>query len=263
MMVDDELKKLRQRIDEIDAGLISLLSERLKLSGEIVKLKKRLNVGVRDEARERAVIDKSRSLAREKGVDADFIESVMRLVMAQMVGEERAHLGGVGVWNIVQKAFVDHPAQMSVARVMFKYGLRVMEDGEVGCGGIRIPAVQIAKEAGVDRRVVDFTAQRILKDKKLRGIFENLEPIAYLKGFAQKLGLGVIEIIPEDAARPGILREVSGVLSKFSLSIRQSVSDDPNFVPQPKLTIITDEPVSGAVIEALRKLPTVRSVIVY
>jgi predicted regulator of amino acid metabolism with ACT domain len=152
---------------------------------------------------------------------------------------------------------------MSVARVMIKYGLRVMENGEIGCGGIRIPAVQIAKEAGVDRRVVDFTARRILGDKKLRDIFENLEPIAYLKGFAQQLGLGVIEIIPEDAARPGILREVTGVISKFGLSIRQSVSDDPNFVPQPKLTVITDEPVKGVVIESLRKLPSVRSVIVY
>ncbi len=262
-MVNADLKGIRRRIDEIDDGLVSLLAERLKLSGDIVALKRKLNTSVRDEARERAVIDRARTLARERSVDPDFIESVMRLVMAQMVGEERAHLGGVGVWNVVQKAFTDHPAQMSVARVMFKYGLRVMEDGEVGCGGIRIPAVQIAKEAGVDRRVVDFTARRILKDRKLRDIFENLEPIAYLKGFAQKLGLGVIEIIPEDAASPGILREVSGVISKFGLSIRQSVSDDPNFVPQPKLTIITDEPVKGAVIEALRKLPTVRSVIVY
>ncbi len=262
-MVKDQLMEIRRRIDEIDENIVKLLAERLKLSGDIVSLKKKLKVGVRDESRERAVIDRARTLARELGVDADFVESIMRLVMAQMVGEERAHLGGVGVWNRVQKAFEDHPAQMSVARVMFKYGLRVMENGEVGCGGIRIPAVQIAKEAGVDRRVVDFTAQRILKDKKLRDIFENLEPIAYLKGFAQQLGLGVIEIIPEDAARPGILREVTGVISKFGLSIRQSVSDDPNFVPQPKLTIITDEPVKGVVIDALRKLPTVRSVIVY
>ncbi|KUO41106.1 MAG: hypothetical protein APZ16_05745 [Candidatus Hadarchaeum yellowstonense] len=152
---------------------------------------------------------------------------------------------------------------MNVARVMFKYGLRVMEDGTIACGGIKIPAVQIAKEAGVDRRVVDFTARRILSDKSLRDIFENLEPIAYLKGFAQQLGLGVIEIIPEDASRPGILKEVTGVIAKFGLSIRQSVTDDPHFVPQPKLTIITDEPVKGEIIEALRKLPSVRSVIVY
>lgn len=262
-MGGDDLKEIRRKIDEIDEKLIKLLAERLKLSENIVALKKKLGAEIRDEVRERHVIDRARKLAQELDVDPDFIESVMRLVMAQMIGEERLRWGGVGVWNRVQQAFRDYPAQMSVAKVMFKYGLRVMEDGTIACGSIRIPAVQIAREAGVDRRVVDFTAQRILSEPKLREIFENLEPIAYLKGFAQQLGLGVIEIIPEDATRPGILKEVTGVIAKFGLSIRQSVADDPNFVPQPKLTIITDEPVRGEVIEALRKLPTVRSVIVY
>jgi predicted regulator of amino acid metabolism with ACT domain/chorismate mutase len=262
-MKDEKIEQLRRQIDDIDRRLIALLSERLKLAEEIAEIKHKLRAGVRDELRERAVIDRSRSMAREFGIDPDFAESVMRLVMAHMVGEERVRLGGAGVWNVVHKAFEEQPAQMSVARLMFKYGLRVREDGEIACGDIRIPAVQIAKEAGVDRRVVDFTAQRILKDKRLREIFENLEPIAYLKGVAQQLGMGLIEIIPEDAAKPGILKEVSGVISRFGVSIRQSVADDPHFVPQPKLTLITDEPVSGAVIEALRKLPSVRSVIVY
>ncbi|MBC7219196.1 MAG: chorismate mutase [Hadesarchaea archaeon] len=262
-MAEDDLREIRRKIDEIDEKLIKLLAERLRLSGEIAALKKKLGAQIRDEARERHVVDRSRKLAQELGVDPDFVESVMRLIMAQMVGEERLHLGGVGVWDRIQQAFRDYPAQMSVAKVMFKYGLRVMDDGTIACGSIRIPAVQIAKEAGVDRRVVDFTAQRILSDPNLREIFENLEPIAYLKGFAQQLGLGVIEIIPEDASRPGILKEVTGVIAQFGLSIRQSVADDPNFVPQPKLTIITDEPVKGEVIEALRKLPSVRSVIVY
>jgi len=262
-MADEKLKELRRRIDEIDEQLIDLFGERLKLAGEIAELKRKLKVGIRDDKREREIIDRARTLARERGINEDFVESVMRLVMAQMVGEERARLGAVGVWNRVQEAFRDYPAQMSVARVMFKYGLRVRDDGEISCGGIRIPAVQIAKEAGVDRRVVDFTAQRMLKDEKLRQVFESLEPIPYLKGVAQQLGLGVIEILPEDAAKPGILWEISGVLTKFGISIRQSIADDPNFVVQPKLTIITDEPVKGAVIEELRKQPSVRSVIVY
>jgi hypothetical protein len=84
-----------------------------------------------------------------------------------------------------------------------------------------------------------------------------------LKGVAQQLGLGVIEILPKDAAKPGILSEVSSVISKFGISIRQAVADDPYFVAQPKLTLITDEPVKGEVIEALRKIRSVQSVIVY
>jgi hypothetical protein len=167
------------------------------------------------------------------------------------------------MWSRIQKAFEDYPARLRVVRILFKYGLRVSDNGEIACGDIRIPAVQIAKEAEVDRRVVDSTAKIILKDKKLSGIFKNLEPLAYLKGVARELGLGVIEILPENAAKPGIIKEVTGVVSKFGISIRQAVADDPNFVPQPKLTLITEEPVKGAVIEELRRLPSVRSIVVY
>ncbi|KUO41716.1 MAG: amino acid-binding protein [Hadesarchaea archaeon DG-33-1] len=167
------------------------------------------------------------------------------------------------MWAQVQKAFEGYPAQLNVARVLFGYGLRVRKDGEIACGDIRIPAVQIAKEAGVDRRAVDATAQAILKKKELRNIFINLRPIAYLKGVAQQLGLGVIEILPKDAAKPGIISDVTGAVSKFGISIRQAVADDPYFTAQPKFTIITDDPVGGKVIDALRKLPSVQSVIVY
>ncbi len=262
-MSDKKLDGLRQEIDKIDEQLISMLAQRLKIADDLVALKRRLKLGVTDEARERAIIDRVRKRARELKMDPAFAESVMRLVMAQMAGEEREHLGAAGMWSAVQKEFGDYPAQLSVARILFKYGLRVREDGEIACGDIRIPSVQIAKEAGVDRRVVDSAAQRILKNKNLYGIFGNLEPLAYLKGVAQQLGLGVIEIVPEDAAKPGIIKEVTSVISKFGISIRQAVADDPYFVPQPKLTIITDAPVRGTVIDALRKLRSVRSVIVY
>ncbi|MDI6642563.1 MAG: chorismate mutase [Candidatus Hodarchaeaceae archaeon] len=262
-MSDKKLQGLRQEIDKIDEQLISLLAQRLKLADELASLKRKLKLGVRDEARERAIIDRVRKRARELKMDPTFAEDVWRLVMAQMTGEERERLGAVGMWSRIQKAFEEYPAQLSVARILFKYGLRVREDGEIACGDIRIPAVQIAKEAGVDRRVIDATAQRILKNRELYGIFGNLEPLAYLKGVAQQLGLGVIEILPEDAAKPGIIKEVTSVISKFGISIRQAVADDPYFVPQPKLTLITDEPVRGTVIDALRKIPSVRSVIVY
>jgi hypothetical protein len=262
-MSEKKLQELRRDINRIDEQIVSMLAQRLKLADDLVALKRKLKLEVRDEAREREVIGRARNLAREHKIDPGFAEDVMRLVMAHMAGEERERLGAASIWAAVKKAFKDHPAQLDVARMLFKYGLRVREDGEIACGDIRVPAVQIAKEVDVDRRVVASTAQRILKDEKLRRIFKNLEPIAYLKGVANEIGLGVIEILPEDAAKPGIIKDVTGVISKFGVSIRQAVADDPQFVPQPKLTIITDEPVKGAVIEELRKLPSVRSIIVY
>jgi hypothetical protein len=258
-----QLRALRRKIDVVDEQLIELVAQRFELAEEIASLKKKLGKGIHDEVRERSVIDLARRRARAMGLDPEFVEDLMRLLIAHTAGVELERIGGVGMWAQIQKAFEGHPAQLSVARVLFGYGLRVREDGEIACGDIRIPSVQIAKEAGVDRRAVDATARAILGKKKLREIFINLKPIAYLKGVAQQLGLGVIEILPKDAARPGIIKEVTGVVSKFGISIRQAIADDPYFVPQPKLTIITDEPVKGEVIEALRALPSVRSVIVY
>ncbi len=259
-----KLEGLRKEIDKLDGKLIDLLAKRMSLAGDMVKIKKRAGMDVCDKDRERVVINQVREQAKKKGLDPMFVENIAQLTMSQMAGVQREVAGEAGMWVEVQKAFVGHPAQLSVARVLLRYGLRVRgEDGEVACGDIRIPAVQIAKEAGVDRRVVDATAATITKNKKLIGIFSNLQPILYLKGVAQQLGLGVIEILPTDATRSGIITEVTGAISEFGVSIRQSITDDPYFSAQPKLTIITDEPVSGKVIEALRKLPSVRSVIVY
>jgi len=262
-MSEEKLQTLRREIDSIDERVIFLLAQRLKLADDLVALKRKLKLGIWDAARERAVINRARNRAKSEGLEPAFIESVMRLVIAHMAGVERERVGGAGMWAKIQDAFANFPAQLSVARALFKYGLRVRENGEIACGDIRIPAVQIAGEVGVDRRVVDATARTILKKEELRGIFENLEPIAYLKGVAQQLGMGVIEILPKNATEPGIISEVADTISRFRISIRQAVADDPHFVPQPKLTLITDEPVRGDIIEALRKLPSVQSVIVY
>lgn len=58
---------------------------------------------------------------------------------------------------------------------------------------------------GVDRRTVRATANTIIKDEKLRGIFENLMPAgALLRDAAGELDFGVVEI-EADAGTPGYL----------------------------------------------------------
>lgn len=264
-MTHKKLEELRQEIDRIDYQLVSLLSQRLNLAKDIAAIKKKSGLGIRDEIRERRLIERARKQARELKMDPDFLESLVRLVVTQTAVEERETLGMPynSLWSHVQKVFKDYPAQISVAKVLFKHGMRVGEDGAVLCGNIRVPAVQIAKEAGVDRRVVDATTKRILEDKELSKIFQNLESFAYFKNLAQTLGLGVIEVLPEDATKPGILRDVAKIIADAGITIRQTVADDPFFAAQPKLTVVTDKPLPGAVIEALRKAPGVQSIIIY
>lgn len=262
-MSEEEIEKLRERIDHIDRKLVELLSDRIEVAKDILKLKQEIGKEVRDRKREQEVIERARDFAREKGLDSEFAEDIMRLTMSRTAGFEREMAGGADMWAKIQDSFKGNPAQLKVARVLYKYGLRVKENGDVVCGEIRIPAVQIAEEAGVDRRAVDATVNTIFENQGLREIFSNLRPVPYLKGVARQLGLGLVEIISTDPTQSGIISEVTDVISKHGLIVRQSITDDPYFASQPKLTIITDEPVGGNVIEELRDLPSVESLIVY
>lgn len=164
------------------------------------------------------------------------------------------------MWSLLLKKFEKHPAQQKVLRLMFERGFQVNDEGKVTSGNIEIAHTQLAKEAGVDRRVVDSTTEVILADALLRNIFQNVKSIPLLREVAPFLGLGVIIIIPDDAAHAGIISEVSTVIARHNISIRQAVSDDPFFTAEPRLTIITDSKVPGSIVEELLALDSVKGV---
>lgn len=148
-------------------------------------------------------------------------------------------------------------------KLIFERGFQVNEEGKVTSGSIEIAHTQLAKEAGVDRRVVDATTKTIVSDELLRTIFKNVHSIPFLRDVAPSLGLGVIIIIPEDAAHVGILAEVAGLISESNVSIRQAVSDDPYLNDNPRLTIITDKKVPGDLVDKILELPSVKGVSIY
>jgi len=167
------------------------------------------------------------------------------------------------MWSKILKKFEKHPAQEKVLKLLFERGFQVNDDGKVTSGGIDIAHTQLAKEAGVDRRVVDATTDAILSDELLKNIFQNVHSIPFLRDVAPSLGLGVVIITPQDAAHTGILSEVARVISDHGISIRQAVSDDPYFTDEPKLTIITDTKLPGQLIDEMLKHPSIKGVTVY
>lgn len=62
-MGGDALKDLRLRIDEIDAEIIALLKERMRVCAEIGRVKARESIPVRDEAREAEVLRRAGEFA--------------------------------------------------------------------------------------------------------------------------------------------------------------------------------------------------------
>jgi predicted regulator of amino acid metabolism with ACT domain len=164
------------------------------------------------------------------------------------------------MFDEIMEKFEGSPSQQAVIRLLLERGFSVNDDGRVVSGGIEIPNTGIAREIGVDRRVVDSTTDAILEDEELRRIFQNISAIPSLMDLAPVLDLTVLTIEVVAADERGIVAKVTGLLADRDVGIRQVISDDPEFSDDPKLYIITDDPVPGDLLVAIRDLPFVRKV---
>ncbi|MFA1609805.1 amino acid-binding protein [Halobellus rubicundus] len=164
------------------------------------------------------------------------------------------------MFDEIMEKFEGSPSQQEVIRLLLERGFSVNDDGRVVSGGIEIPNTGIAREIGVDRRVVDSTTTAILEDEELRRIFQNISSIPSLMDLAPVLDLSVLTVEVNDAERPGIVAEVTTRLADRGISIRQTISEDPEFTDEPKLYVITDEPVPGDLLNELSELAFVRRI---
>jgi hypothetical protein len=167
------------------------------------------------------------------------------------------------VWNVIRDRFKKYPSQEKVVKLLLEYGFQVNERNRVCVDNIDIPHAQIGEQAGVDRRVVDAACRLIRSDEFLSKIFENLHVMAFLRDVAPFFNLGVIVIEPVDAHQKGLLGKVATKVAEHDISIRQAVSDDPYLADNPVLTIITENKVSGELVEELISIPGVKGVTVY
>ena len=163
-------------------------------------------------------------------------------------------------FEAIMEKFAGSPGQQAVIRLLLERGFSVNDEGRVVSGGIEIPNTQVAREVGVDRRVVDSTTDAILDDEELRPIFQNISSIPSLRDLAPVLDLNVLTFVPNDADDHGIVADVTGLIADRGISIRQTVSEDPEFTDDPVLYIITEEPLPGDLVTAIMELPSCRRV---
>ncbi len=164
------------------------------------------------------------------------------------------------MWSRVSEKFSDFPARLAVARKLVEFGLRVSAGGKVLCGDVEVKEVSLARAAGVDRRAVVATVDAIARDKGLGRVFENIRPAgAFLKDVAHLLGFGVIEI-EADAKKGGIIAAATALLANARISIRQLHAEDPELFENPKMTIITEKPVPGKLLNEFLKIKGVKKV---
>ncbi|WP_256295824.1 amino acid-binding protein [Haloarchaeobius salinus] len=164
------------------------------------------------------------------------------------------------MFDEIMEKFEGSPSQQAVIRLLLERGFSVNDEGRVVSGGIEIPNTGIAREIGVDRRVVDSTTDAILDDEELRRIFQNISQVPSLMDLAPVLDLTVLTVEVSDAEQKGIVSQVTGLLAEHDISIRQTISEDPEFTDDPKLHLVTDEPLPGDLINEIRALPFVRKI---
>ncbi|MGC8565773.1 MAG: regulator [Thermoplasmata archaeon] len=161
--------------------------------------------------------------------------------------------------NIVEDFFKDSPSKLKVAKKIVLYGLSV-KSGKIYCNDIEIPYKSLARACGVDQRVVRSAIDSISSNKKISNIFSKFESSVNLKDVSKEIGFGVLVISAYDPKEPGIIASVSKIIADFKINIRQAIVEDPEFIEEPKLYIITEESLPGEIIPKIKNLKNIKSI---
>lgn len=166
------------------------------------------------------------------------------------------------MWDLLTKYFQRFPAQSRVAQTLLRYGFAVREDG-IYADDIAIPDTSLARATNVDRRIIRATVDTIRREPELREVYSRLHPTCHLKDAAPILKWGVLEIVPSDAHRPGILAHVARIIAERGISIRQAIVDDPELSDEPRLWVVTETPIPLEVVGEIKNAVGVKSVTIY
>ena len=169
----------------------------------------------------------------------------------------------IKMWERINEKFKKYPARIRVAEKMIELGLSLNEDGKIYCGNLKISDKALATAADVDRRAIKSTIDIIKEDPELYNLFSNIIPAGtLLKNIAENLGLGVIEI-EVGSESEGILASTTTLITEKGIDIRQAYAEDTELQQTPILTIITEEPVNGDLINEFLKIKGVTRVSIY
>ena len=167
------------------------------------------------------------------------------------------------MWEKINDKFKKYPARIRVAEKMIELGLSLNEDGKIYCGNLKISDKALATAADVDRRVIKSTIEIIKTDEDLHNLFSNIIPAGtLLKNIAKNLELGVVEI-EVGSENEGILAATTNLITKKGIGIRQAYAEDTELQEAPSLTIITEKPVNGDLINEFLKIKGVTRVSIY
>ena len=80
-----QLKEYRDSIDNIDAAMIFLLSERFKITHKVGVLKSENTLLPADKSREAQQVSRLRKLSKEADLDPEFTEKMLNFIIAEVI----------------------------------------------------------------------------------------------------------------------------------------------------------------------------------
>ena len=83
--VPDQLKILRASIDNLDAALVHILSERFRITKAVGKFKAENQLPPGDPAREKSQLARLRKLAIQTDLDPDFAEKLLNFIIREVI----------------------------------------------------------------------------------------------------------------------------------------------------------------------------------
>ena len=80
-----QLKEYRDSIDNIDAAMVFLLSERFKITHKVGVLKAENTLLPADKSREAQQVSRLRKLSKKADLDPEFTEKMLNLIIAEVI----------------------------------------------------------------------------------------------------------------------------------------------------------------------------------
>ncbi len=164
------------------------------------------------------------------------------------------------MWRQIQGKFTRKKGRLNVVRKMIELGISIDGSHQLKIGKLAINDSSLAEVAEVDRRVVRSTVKQIMDDIDLKIIFMNITPIGTsLVEIADKIGYKVL-VVNADPLKPGVISGISSILSSYNVIIRQALADDPDFIPDAKLTLVVEGRIPTEAIEKIQSMTLVKSI---
>ncbi|RLG56971.1 MAG: chorismate mutase [Candidatus Hydrothermarchaeota archaeon] len=77
------IDKLRKQIDEIDEEILTLIAKRMQKAKKIGEIKRTKGLKIKDNEREREVIEKWKRKAKELNLSKEFVEKIVKEIIRE------------------------------------------------------------------------------------------------------------------------------------------------------------------------------------